>query len=699
MSTIDSPPKNNSVSHASSPAAIPYVAAFLVVAAAFLVHFNLVHAPLQGRDFELFLFDDLLHQPESAAAAHDRLPASPLALFVLALLWQLGKDAALLRSAGLLLHVLGAAAAFQALRAWLGRSNSIAAPLLGALLFAASPAATWAIADAAAWPALLSTTMALAAFLLVTRAGRKPNAVQYPALLGACCLLAAAAAAQHFMLVLPVVFLALDALRPKGEPRLPLHAHLCLFGAAAATGMTAHFSGSSIIAAPPSAPYLLSALVALAAARLIAAAPPSLLQKGLVALAALTTALFSAYSFQQGMRRVEPAAFLERQIEANADPGLLRELALHYYFNAEAAADPEARTAMLLQAATTWQACRESQTLRPEELNFFGNALHALGQTEQALEIWKQVLDAAPFSKLGRNAALAMARAKDEQTHAKEIADLYALLSREGMLSTPDSVHYARALMLLGDLTAAATTLSALPELEDGSKEAALKQQAVAIRNAALTLQEKARKELNESPTNAAGIVASAESNLMSGNFMRAFYMLELALRKDPAVERGWDLMGILCASRGADENFMRQWGALRSENPAAWLALARRVAMAQSWDAALAYAQQGVSDATPSAEEYMAAFAMEMKRTPLAVQWLEKAAQARPQAYAPWLALCDIAMASSAAPRAQQMLEEAAQRNAPEDELQKRRSHMDAEPNQDPSSPAPFEPVRTLIQ
>ncbi len=94
-----------------------------------------------------------------------------------------------------------------------------------------------------------------------------------------------------------------------------------------------------------------------------------------------------------------------------------------------------------------------------------------------------------------------------------------------------------------------------------------------------------------------------------------------------------------------------------------------------------------------------MAAFALEMQRPAVADDWLQKAIEAHPDAYGPWLFKTDIALSRQQFDEARRAIEEARRRSAPEEEIEKRKTLFDAPDAQAPETPPIFEPVRSVIQ
>ena len=171
-----------------------------------------------------------------------------------------------------------------------------------------------------------------------------------------------------------------------------------------------------------------------------------------------------------------------------------------------------------------------------------GQRLLELGKVEQAAQLLEPFLNEAPFDEVGHAAALALARATDEKEQPGQIADYYAFALRTQEFPDGDVMRYGKTLMALGDTESAAQQFATLPEAPENSETDIFRKQAAMAHNTAQTLLDKAREQMTENPSDPAGYVTSAERELLLGNAMRAFYWLELALRRDPEQEKAWEI-------------------------------------------------------------------------------------------------------------------------------------------------------------
>lgn len=681
--------------------ALRLVALLVILVAAFLLHFNLLQAPMQGEDFSLFFFDDAFHRPFTAIRALDRLPGAPLAAFSLGMCMWVGAGTILLaRVSGLFLFVVSAVLVFHLLRLLLNNRASVVAPLAGSLLFIVSPAAPGVLGVSQGRPALMAVCFALAAALLYVHATRERATISWPPLALACIFLAMAFASHHGMIVLPAVLLLLDLSRldAAGRPgRWPSVLAATVAGVvAAALGAVAYVSGGALPAPAPALAYSGCALAAIALAWLMDALPRSAPRHVLTGLAAAAIIGGGIASFAQGLHYVDPVMRLEQDLAEHDCPDARRLLALHYMQHAASdGAAPETRANLLRQAVALWpdEATEHDHPFRLRA----GAALLALGETDEAAALLESVLDRAPFSEPGHEAAVALARTLDIREQARQVAALYAFVGREGPLPPEDALRHGLALMRLGDVERAAAAFDFAAARPEDSVEGMTMHQARTARNIIHSLRDKAREALLADPTAATGYVSSGEAALAAGNLLRAYYWLDLALTRDKEAERAWELMGLVLTQHDQAQQFIDQWGHIKQDAPEQWLRLARQAARTQLWDAALAYAYQADTGEAPLPEEVLALFAIEMQRLDAARQWLDRAAEAHPDAYSPWLFKADIALAQQQPEEARQLLDEARRRNAPETDIEARHARIQGAPA--PAEDRPFEPVRSIIQ
>ncbi len=679
--------------------ALALIALFVVALIPFLVHYNLLKAPLQGNELRLILFDDLLHSPSASVTALDRMPGSPLGAVAVGFFWWLGGGSAeVMRITALLVWVISALLLVHALRLWLCRNDSIAVPLLGGLLYALCPLSVFPLAALDAWPSLLALVFAVTSLTLFLQATKKPGQIDLLFLVLSCCALALAAAAYYSLLVLPVFLVIIDLLRfdENGHLRLKPEgtAYLVLAGCAVAVGTVMWSSKISFGSFMPSAALIFIFVVCVLVLAWLSAKLSALSNVFSVVMIFLVIGN-GVLSFRQALQYMDPIDALERACMDTPNMENSERLVLQYMEAARTAPDAETKSGYLLQALAVYgnDADRHDATRR-----LLGQHLLEAGNVEQSAQLLEPYLQEAPFDEAGRLAALALARATNERESPGKVADYYAIAAGNKGLSGEDTARYGRALIALGDVTNAVLQFSSLPEPKEGSDLAMFKKQATTAYASAQGLLEKAREKMTADPTDPEGYVMSAQRELLLGNNVRSFYWLELALRRNPEHVKAWELMGVIFARHNQADQFIAQWGATKPQGDQAWLRLAQQAAMFQSWDGALIFANRFVSDATPSAEEMLAAVALEMRNVKKAQEWLEKAAQKRPDSPTPWLLLADLAFALQQPDESRRCLEEAQKRNAPVEEIEKRKAKYENGATPPPEA-TPFEPVRTYIQ
>lgn len=682
--------------------ALGLISVFVILIAAFLLHFNLLYAPLQGADFALFFFDDVYHTPGTALQALERMPGAPLAAFSLGVCRRLGGGTVMfVRTFGMILLALAAIQVFQLLRTLLADRESVAAPLAGALLFIVSPAVAGALGESPGISVLMAVCFALAAAVSYLNATKTRFMVDWLYLVLACICLAAAFAAHHGMIILPAALVTFDMLRLDGRrrPRLTpsLTGGIVLTAAAGTLGAVAYVSGAAL---PPLSPLFVFggySLAAIALPWLIGLLPASAPRYAAGGLASLLIIVGAVLSFMQGFRYVDPMAYLEQDVREENNHHARRQLALHYLHAATRDEPVELRIDLLREAVALW----------PDDADEFdarfrlraAAELLALGDPTGAVTLVAPVLERTPMTAFGHRAALMLARAYDKTEHALHIADLYAFAGRRETPQPEDVLRHGLVLSETGNIVQAAAVFDFAPPQPENSYEDMMMQQSQMARRVVHSLRDRARQQLMEDPIASDGYVSSGEAELAGGNFIRAYYWFNLAMRRDQEAERAWEMMGLIFARHDQAEMFIERWAHVKKDQPEVWVALARQAALAQSWDAALAYVYQADVGEAPLPEEYLAIFAIEMQRMAVAEQWLARAAEAHPEAFSPWLLKADIAIARQQKEEALGMLEEAGRRNAPQEELDKRKERLDAMDAAPRDDERPFEPVRSIIQ
>jgi Tfp pilus assembly protein PilF len=366
---------------------------------------------------------------------------------------------------------------------------------------------------------------------------------------------------------------------------------------------------------------------------------------------------------------------------------------------AEALSDPAARLEAIAATAPFYQEALERDKNDPELLAGWAMALIAANKPEEALPLFRQALRLNPFD---RESALWMAHIYENKAASEEsreplrrAIDYYQRAERLAPLAPEQEIRFAMTLAALGDIEQAYPRLFRATGGEEDSPWMPMLQQFDAMLRQIQSVDQAAATQLAQNTTAAEGIAGLAEAALLRGQTQRAFYLLELALRRAPGHDPAWILMGAACAQMEGADHFLEKWGRQRRRDKTVWDELARRCARSGAWEASLRYLDYAVGggERPEQAEIRLAEIALEMKQTQRAQWWLQQAVEKRPEDPAPWLRMADLAIEAQDKTRAGQFLAEAEKRHAfPEDiEARSKKAGLD--------SGVPFSPVRTIIR
>jgi len=274
----------------------------------------------------------------------------------------------------------------------------------------------------------------------------------------------------------------------------------------------------------------------------------------------------------------------------------------------------------------------------------------------------------------------------------KRAIDYFERAEQLGTLPPEGLSGYAMALVGAGRIEAAIPRLRQV--VGDNATLAALLKQFEAAAGQLQALDAKAEQQFSENSTGIDGLITTAEADLLRGKALGAAYLLNVILKRDPENAQAWTLLGYARAAMDDAAGFLAEWGAARADNPDAWKTLAARCAMGGEWDAALAYlSSEPAGGGAVSPHMRLAEIALELRQGRRAFALLQQAAQAHPDDPAPWLRMCDLAIAGKDQVRARQFLAEAEKRNASAEEIEKRRQAVGATPEE------ALEPLRTIIR
>ena len=672
---------------------------FVVAVTAFLLHVMLVYAPLQGMDLQRYFANDVFSRP-NLLADNDAPSAAMVPSHVQSFLLKTGGGPFMLRIAALFLHVAASALVFFLLRLLLRRYDAITVPMLGGLLMAVSPVGATAMTQSDGCAVMFAVVSALggAACFLSGRDG--PMGRRIVRVLLASWFAAAAAVVQPAFIPVPILYALLDFLRVRNST---FRIDWISYGILSVTGILVsflfHLNHIPISFQTTYAGYALFPVAILAVCRFVDVLPIPMVKRALISILVLLLCAGTVNAFMQALRYADPVSQLERAISKGGDASYRRQLALHYYYMARQHKDKGEKRALTGEALSVWPMDEGFDTATPWERLLWGNALMEVNDPHHAAIMAAPLLEQAPLSQAGHLAARLKASALDANDAADEIAALFAFSARNADLTETETLKNARALALLGDMNGAAALLAPLPEFPEDSADGVFQQQVFAVSGSAKTFQETYRKQIMKDPQSVAGYAALAESCFGSGNLLRAFYWLEMVMRRAPDTEGAWELMGTIFALQKQTDYFISQWGGLKADMPQAWARLARRSAQGGAWEGSYAYARHAENAAGLSAEEYMAVFAVENKELDRAEEWLARAVEAHPLSYFPRLFKADLAIARNAPDEARRYLDEARLLQAPESEITRRASRLKPTPDMGKPSGGSQPPVRTYIQ
>ncbi|MFO7974011.1 MAG: hypothetical protein R6V12_05190 [Candidatus Hydrogenedentota bacterium] len=326
--------------------------------------------------------------------------------------------------------------------------------------------------------------------------------------------------------------------------------------------------------------------------------------------------------------------------------------------------------------------------LSAEPLYLLGVAFRRLGDSEAGLDSFLASLrkDASNQACAVEIAQLLQAKAleEDERYGLVRALDYYEYARGLGELSAEALASYATALAETGSFEQAAQVLSAaVKKAEDGAMR--FGDQVKGIQTAAQQvqgLQNKVRELQGDYADSDEARLLMAQALVIRKRPLQASYILENVLGRDGRTGTAWVLLGFVRAQMGQTEGFLSEWprpSASPGQQGRLWVQLAHMCASQGEWDAAETYLlspSAGMSGVRMPLLS-LGVVALQLQQAKRAHDYLERATEAYPEEFAPWMALCDLAMAQGNATAARQYLAEAQERNAPEDEVAKRQERL----------------------
>ncbi len=420
-------------------------------------------------------------------------------------------------------------------------------------------------------------------------------------------------------------------------------------------------------------------------------------------LAGAVVLVMAVLSFQQSALWRDPARLWQaaaRQAPDSAEPW--RNLGAFLRYAANQAESPEEKLALLAQAE---EPLRNALERAPEDagvMSDLGAVLHATGRQEEALPLLEEALRIDPFNQQAAiHAALLLegrAQGDEGREALRRALDYFRTAEALGPLPAEARAHYGMVLAAFARYGEAAEHLAAAaPPGREDSPLAASRDQFKAMAERVQQLEAAARQKLNENPQGLEGLVGQAEAHVVRGHILDAFYLLDIALDREPGNQGAWQLMGFVCAEMDSTTQFLSEWSTPFAGNEGAWEQLAERCAAAGEWDGALAYLSsdvRGAESAEPP-QVTLAEIALKLRQARRAYALLRQATEAHPNDPAPWLALADLAISGKDTANTRSYLEEAEKRGAFAEEIESRREKIGL-----PGEAAePAEPVRSIIR
>ena len=277
--------------------------------------------------------------------------------------------------------------------------------------------------------------------------------------------------------------------------------------------------------------------------------------------------------------------------------------------------------------------------------------------------------------------------------------DYYARAARLGSLPLPAAMNYGGMLARMGNVMGAVEVVAPLAQTADkDSPIQRVMQQLTGMLQSMGDDEKQARAAEQANPDSPEAVKLRVRALLASGQLLPAFYRLDTYLQKNPGDIEAWLFMGTTCAHMGIPATFLKEYPsapAAKDGEPSAWMQLVRRSAEQGRWSAARAYVEYGATQTDTLSKPLLrlGQLAIELKQPAVGATVLEEAAKADPTDPAPWLTLCDIAIASDNMPQARHYLDEAERLGADPAAMAARREKTGTTPESEKVKP------RTVLQ
>lgn len=374
-------------------------------------------------------------------------------------------------------------------------------------------------------------------------------------------------------------------------------------------------------------------------------------------------------------------------------------LASHLTLQAELAEDVETKQSLTLASEEPWRKAHALNPEDPEILRNLGITLYRQQALDEALEVFMEALRRDPFDQRAtlHVAAIHEARAAGEAgpEGVRKAIEYYARANALGPMPSVSLERYGLALAALGNIEESIPLLRQAAEGRPDSPVANTVKQFQAIAQQVAKLEQNARAQLTQDPKSVTGALARIEAQMIRGAHFRAFYLLDRIIQREAYNTQPWVMMGIVRARLADTEGFLNEWGEKRVGQADVWRDLALRCAAVGSWDAAQTYLEYDAAHREGAAlpRITLARIATELNQAPRAQELLRQAAEAVPASPDPWLELADLASAAKDRQATMQLLAEAEKRNAPAEAIATRREKAGI------GEEETLAPVRTIIR
>jgi tetratricopeptide (TPR) repeat protein len=329
-------------------------------------------------------------------------------------------------------------------------------------------------------------------------------------------------------------------------------------------------------------------------------------------------------------------------------------------------------------------------------LFMLGQTLEYLNRPAEAIEVYQSVLERDPEHPEALW-HLAVALDGQSETTGDPVMQTHALALYEraveaGTLPRALILRYAQSLAERGRFEDAAQLAAEFAEGEGADTAAQnILQGATRANQAAANIGQQVAQLSQVDPTSPQSIAARGQLLALQGYNLQASYLLETALESLPDHAVAWTMLGIAKAKMNAAQDFVEKHSLTPSPPPgqtSTWRPLIAAVAADGLWDAAQTYAEAAAKAADPVFQEPLQALAdvaVELRQPQRAIELLQAAAEARPTDPVPWLRMIDAALMMNDLTAARTYYARAQERNAPAEELEKRRPRLGNVPRTTP--------------